>query len=52
MITVTGITGNPFMSSDVQMIYGYYNTAAAKFATKFSYYFVGIDDAWMASHKP
>ena len=49
---VTSITDNPFEGSGVQVIYGYYSSAADTFATKYGYYFVGIDDAWMASHKP
>ena len=44
--------GNSFAGSDVQVIYGYYNTVADHISTNYGYYFIPIDDAWMASHKP
>ena len=47
---VTTITGNPFAGSSVQVIYGYYASEADTFASSYGYYFIPIDDAWMAAH--
>ena len=41
--TVTTIVGNPFEDSGIQVIYGYYNSEADKFAERYDYYFVEID---------
>ena len=49
---VATINGNPFSGSSVQVIYGYAGSAAETFAQAYGYYFVTINDAWMASHKP
>ena len=48
--SVTSISGNPFAGSGLQAVYGYNDSAAKTFADKYGYYFVTIDDAWMASH--
>ncbi len=50
--TVYNIVDDPFARSGVQAIYGYKGTAADTFASQYGYYFVGIDDAWMKSHRP
>ena len=47
---VTEITGNPFSGSGLTTVYGYPGSAAETFASTYGYYFVSIDDAWMASH--
>ena len=50
--TVAAITGNPFAGSGVRTIYGYAGSAAQTLAESYpdQFTFVGIDDAWMASH--
>ena len=48
---VTSVSGNPFAGSSVTVIYGYEGSQAAVFAANYGYYFVAVDDAWMASHK-
>ena len=48
---VTEITGNPFSNSGLTTVYGYPGTEAETFASDYKYYFVPIDDAWMARHK-
>ena len=47
---VTEITGNPFEGSSLTTVYGYPGSAAETFANTYGYFFISIDDAWMASH--
>ena len=50
--SVTTIKDDPFARSGLQVIYGYAGSAAAAYANDKGYYFIGINDEWMASHKP
>ena len=49
---VTDFPDNPFAGSSIICIYGYADSPAETLALDCGYYFVPIDDNWMASHKP